>query len=505
MRNYIQGVKLHIICIFAFHLKPLTMFTIINKRKKRDKNSSLIYLLKKSEINQKLPISEEERSYLEVQFIQNEKKKFSFDRLSHKIFIEILDEKDNAHHQLEQLRIIADKLVGCLQNRRTQEVFVEAPGLKKEELLAFAEGMVLSNYSFVAYKTDKVKNTRYLEIIQLVSDQVSQKDIDELNIVMEATLVARSLVNQPVNYLNAVGLSEEIKLLAEDSGAKIEIFNKNKIEALKMGGLLAVNQGSPEPPTFTIFEYKPEGAVNKQPIIFVGKGVVYDTGGLNIKTADSMSHMKCDMGGAAAAAGVAFAIAKAKLPLYVMALIPATDNRPGGNAYASGDVITMFDGQTVEVINTDAEGRMILADALAYAKKFKPMLVIDLATLTGAAARAIGNMGVVAMGAKYGDYMSQLKESGEKTSERIVEFPFWDEYAEQLKSEIADMIHLGGAEGGAITAGKFLEKFTDYPYIHLDIAGPAFNPKRFNYRGVGGSGVGVRLLYDFAKGLANKS
>lgn len=480
------------------------MFTIINKQNEIAKNSSLIFLLKKTDIDHQLPISEEERNYMEVQFTQNEKKKFSFDRLSHKVYIEILDEKENANHQLEQLRLIADKLVACLQNSKTQEVFVMAPSLKKEAFLAFAEGMVLSNYSFVAYKTDKEKNTRYLEAIQLIDDQISQDDIDELNIVMEATLVARSLVNQPVNYLNAIGLSEEIKLLAEDSGAKIEVFNKKKIEALKMGGLLAVNQGSIDPPTFSVFEYKPEGAVNEKPLIFVGKGVVYDTGGLNIKTGDFMSHMKCDMGGAAAAAGVAFAIAKAKLPLYIIALIPATDNRPGGNAYASGDVITMFDGQTVEVINTDAEGRMILADALAYAKKFNPMLVIDLATLTGAAARAIGNLGVVAMGSKYGDYMNQLKESGEKTSERIVEFPFWDEYAEQLKSEIADMVHLGGAEGGAITAGKFLEKFTDYPYIHIDIAGPAFNTKRMNYRGVGASGVGVRLLFDFAKSIAKK-
>lgn len=480
------------------------MFTIINKQNEIAKNSNLIFLLKKSDINHELPISEEERNYMELQFTQNEKKKFSFDRLNYKVYVEILDEKENPLHQLEQLRLVADKLVTCLQNRKSPEVYVMAPSLQEDAFLAFAEGMVLSNYSFVAYKTDKEKNTRYLEAIQLVGDQVSQKNIDELNIVMEATLVARSLVNQPVNYLNAIGLSEEVKLLAEDSGAKIEVFNKKKIEALKMGGLLAVNQGSIDPPTFSVFEYQPKGAVNKQPIIFVGKGVVYDTGGLNIKTGDFMNHMKCDMGGAAAAAGVAFAIAKAKLPLYVIALIPATDNRPGGNAYASGDVITMFDGQTVEVINTDAEGRMILADALAYAKKFKPMLVIDLATLTGSAARAIGNLGVVAMGSKYGDYMNLLKESGEKTSERIVEFPFWDEYAEQLKSEIADMVHLGGAEGGAITAGKFLEKFTDYPYIHLDIAGPAFNAKRVNYRGVGASGVGVRLLFDFAKSLAKK-
>ncbi|NPD44874.1 peptidase M17 [Lentimicrobium sp. S6] len=439
-----------------------------------------------------------------MQFTENEKKKFSFDRLSHQIYIELVEEKENPNHTLEALRKMGDSLINCLQNRKSQEVYIIAKRLNKAQISAFAEGMVLSNYSFVAYKTQKEKVIRYLETIHLINAEINQEDVNELNVVLEATLMARTLVNQPVNYLNAEGLANEIKAMAEDAGAKIDILNKNKIEALKMGGLLAVNKGSIDPPTFTIFEYKPENAINEQPVVFVGKGVVYDTGGLNIKTGEFMNTMKCDMGGAAAAAGVAFAIAKAKLPLYIMALIPATDNRPGGNAYASGDVITMFDGQTVEVINTDAEGRMILADALSYAKKFNPSLVIDLATLTGAAARAIGNLGVVAMGSKYGEHMTNLKESGEKTGERIVEFPFWDEYAEQLKSEIADMVHLGGAEGGAITAGKFLEKFTDYPYIHLDIAGPAFNTKKFNYRGVGGSGVGVRLLFDFAKGLAKK-
>lgn len=480
------------------------MFTILNKKNNIAEQSSNIYLINKTELNDKLPLSTEELEHLNMQFTENEKKKFSFDRLSHQIYIELVEEKEDPNHTLEALRKMGDSLINCLQNRKSQEVYVIAPSLNKDQISAFAEGMVLSNYSFVAYKTKKEKVIRYLETIHIVNDKINEEELNELNVVLEATLIARTLVNQPVNYLNAEGLAKEIKAMAEDAGAKADILNKNKIEALKMGGILAVNQGSIDPPTFTIFEYKPENAVNEQPVIFVGKGVVYDTGGLNIKTGEFMNTMKCDMGGAAATAGVAFAIAKAKLPLHIMALIPATDNRPGGNAYASGDVITMFDGQTVEVINTDAEGRMILADALSYAKKFNPSLVIDVATLTGASARAIGNLGVVAMGSKYGEHMTNLKESGEKTGERIVEFPFWDEYAEQLNSEIADMVHLGGAEGGAITAGKFLEKFTDYPYIHLDIAGPAFNSKKFNYRGVGGSGVGVRLLFDFAKGLAKK-
>ena len=246
-------------------------------------------------------------------------------------------------------------------------------------------------------------------------------------------------------------------------------------------------------------EWKPKGATNNKPIVLVGKGIVYDTGGLSLKpTPNSMDIMKCDMGGSAAVVGTMYAIAKAKLNLHVVGLVPATDNRPSGNAYAPGDVITMHDGSTVEVLNTDAEGRLILADALSYAKKYKPKIVIDLATLTGAAARAIGKQGIVAMGNDQ-ETLSDLKESGYRVHERLAEFPFWEEYKEDLKSTIADLKNLGGAEAGAITAGKFLEHFTDYPYTHLDIAGPAFTQSPFNYRGQGGTGVGVRLLFDFLK------
>ena len=266
-----------------------------------------------------------------------------------------------------------------------------------------------------------------------------------------------------------------------------------------MGGLLAVNQGSIDPPTFSIMNWKPKGATNKKPIVIIGKGIVYDTGGLSLKpTPNSMDLMKSDMGGSAAVVGAIIAIAKAKLNIHVIGLVPATDNRPSGNAYAPGDVITMHDGTSVEVLNTDAEGRLILADALSYAKKYDPELVIDLATLTGAAARAIGKQGIVAMGNDE-NTMAALKVSGDEVHERLAEFPFWDEYAEDLKSNIADLKNLGGPEAGAITAGKFLEHFTNYPYTHLDIAGPAFMLSPFNYRGIGGTGVGVRLLFNFLK------
>jgi leucyl aminopeptidase len=214
-----------------------------------------------------------------------------------------------------------------------------------------------------------------------------------------------------------------------------------------------------------------------------------------------MDYMKSDMAGSAAVACAMYAIAKAKLPVHMVALVPATDNRPGGNAYAPGDVINMMDGQTVEMLNADAEGRMILADALHYAKRYAPQLVMDFATLTGAAAAAVGPYGIVCMGTADEKTKKKLSDSGENVYERLAEFPFWDEYDELIKSDIADMKNIGGPIAGAITAGKFLQRYTDYPWMHFDIAGPSFLHKGDSYRGKNGSGVGVRLLFDFFSNL----
>ena len=326
-----------------------------------------------------------------------------------------------------------------------------------------------------------------------------KQHVPELQAIIDGTFVARDLVNEPLSYLTAIQYSSDIKKLGKTHGLKVEVLHKKEIEKLKMGGLLAVNKGSIDPPTFNVIRWATKTSKNHKPIVLVGKGIVYDTGGLSLKpTGNSMDLMKSDMAGSAAVMGAMLAVAKMKLNVNIIGLIPATDNRPSQNAYAPGDVITMHDGTTVEVLNTDAEGRLILADALSYAKQYNPRLVIDLATLTGSAARAIGKQGVVAMGNDK-DTMSQLKKSGEIVDERLAEFPFWKEYKEDLKSNIADLKNLGGAEAGAITAGKFLEHFTDYPYTHLDIAGAAFMTSSFNYRGVGGTGVGVRLLFNFLK------
>jgi len=413
------------------------------------------------------------------------------------------DTKGTKCKKLESYRKAGNKALAMINSAKIDKVIVNAVNSTKEELLAFVEGMVLGNYQFLKYKTGDNKKQNSLNKIEIYSSDITSEDISEFQIVSEAVCFARDYVNEPDSYMTAVQLAEEAKSLGKLSGAHVEVFNKKEIESLKMGGLLAVNRGSIDPPTFTIITWKPDNCINKKPYVLVGKGVVYDTGGLSLKPSNFMDTMKSDMAGAAAVIGSMYAIAKAKLPVYVIALIPATDNRPDGNAYTPGDVVTMHDGSTVEVLNTDAEGRMILADALSYAKKYNPELVIDIATLTGAAARAIGPQAMVGMKVDSELEFDQLSQSGNFVHERIVEFPMWDEYAEQIKSEIADMKNIGGAEAGAITAAKFLEHFTNYPYIHLDIAAPSFLSKASSYRPVGGTGVGVRLFFDFIKSKVN--
>lgn len=377
-------------------------------------------------------------------------------------------------------------------------------GDNEESTLAVAEGLTLSNYQFLKYF--KNAGERRYALSKVYVSGVGQKTLNRLNRQIEAVYWARDMVNEPVSYLTATRLSEEIGKLFTDLPVSVQVLEKSKIEALKMGGLLAVNKGSIEPPTFTILEYKPKKAVNKKPVVLVGKGVVYDTGGLSLKpTLGSMDAMKSDMAGAACVAGALYAIARNELNIHVIVLVPATDNRPGMDAYTPGDVITMFDGTTVEVLNTDAEGRMILADALAYSNKYDPELVIDAATLTGAAVAAIGNKASCMMGNAGQKVLDQLTRSGLKVHERVVQLPFWDEYLDDMKSAIADLKNVGGRYAGMITAGKFLEHFVKAPYIHLDIAGPSFLDAEENYKGKGGTGAGVRLIYDFLEQKSNNS
>jgi len=464
----------------------------IKKASKLGASDNAVYLITSEKEIPTKTFSKEEAVYIKKE-IKAEQKQIEINRLSNIIYLVVL-EKGNDYKANEKARIAGGNLTSTLNAAKIKTISIVSNAGVSE---AFIEGMALTNYQFLKYFSKKKTNT--LKTIKVVGD-IKKVVIDEIQNTVNGTNYAKELVNEPQSFLTATQIAKEIQKLGKEAGFKTTVFNKAKIKSLKMGGLLAVNKGSVEPPTFSILEWKPKNAKNKKPIILVGKGVVYDTGGLSLKpTANSMDFMKCDMGGAAAVIGGLYAISKNKLPYHVIGLVPATDNRPSGAAYAPGDVITMHNKKTVEVLNTDAEGRLILADALSYAQKYKPEIVLDIATLTGAAAAAIGHYGVVGMGNTDEKTMKKLKESGNNVYERIAEFPFWDEYNEQLKSPIADLTNLGKGSGGSITAGKFLENFTNYPYIHLDVAGPAFLHKPINYLSEGGTGVGVRLFYDFVK------
>ncbi|MGI8891932.1 MAG: leucyl aminopeptidase family protein [Bacteroidia bacterium] len=476
------------------------MNTSITRASTADKRASVVYLVEN--INKwkgNGNLSKDELNFVKKQF-DNDNKIVSINKLDKWIFVYQKEAKDKNYQVKEAARKAANSITASLNKYKVENIALADEGAGSDVTLAFAEGVALSNYQFSKYFTGKKKKENSLKKISIVGGDASKEEINQLQIVVDATYLARDLVNEPLSYLTATQLTEEFRDMCKVAGVKITVWDKKKIVSEKMGGLLAVNKGSIDPPTFTIMEYKPSGAKNKKPIVLVGKGVVFDTGGLSLKpTANSMDMMKCDMAGAAAVGSAIYAVAKARLPIHIVALVPATDNRPDGNAYVPGDVITMYNGATVEVLNTDAEGRMILADALTYAKNYKPELVLDFATLTGAAAAAVGQYGIVCMGTAGKDVMDEMKEAGNEVYERLAEFPFWEEYDELIKSDIADMKNVGGPYGGAITAGKFLQRFTDYPWIHFDIAGPAFIKSNDSYRGKNGTGTAVRFIFEYLK------
>jgi len=469
------------------------MKTIIKNKNTISKQDNYIILANKNTKLSSIDLNQNEKKYIKDQQ-KNNHEIIVLNQYLRKIIIVNPKKIDNKNLFIENIRGLGNKVYNKLSSINV--VSIENLEIDKINLYAFAEGLSLSHYQFTNHKS-KVKKVKDLTInIINNNNSVSNSELVNLNTSVKLT---KDLVNTPFSHLKATDLAKQAREAGKKSGFKTTIFNKKKIQSLKMGGLLAVNQGSLDEPTFSILEWKPKNAKNKKPIILVGKGIVYDTGGLSLKPTKGMDIMKVDMAGAGTVVGAMHAIASNKLPKHVIGLIPATDNRPSGNAYAPGDVVTMFNKLTVEVLNTDAEGRMILADALSYADKYNPELVIDLATLTGAAARAIGHFGIVSMHKNAEKFHDQLKESGNVTHERLAEMPFWDDYDTLLKSDVADIKNIGGPIAGAITAGKFLSNFINYPWIHLDIAGPAYVESSYGYRGKGATGMGVRLLYNFIK------
>ena len=447
-----------------------------------------------------LPLSKRELEYLKQRREEKADAIVRFDRLPEHLFVVNFDAEpgvradNNAANIQEQLRRSAAKLVAILDTLKVDTLALTAEGTLPEEMVAFLEGLTLADYRFDRYKSQAAHHLAKVTIDQAF---LKQEELDANLRLWNRIWWCREWVNTPVADLNAAEFAEQLETIARDvDRVECTVLDKKKIESLRMGGLLAVNRGSVDEPRFVVLEYK--GSDDK-PVALVGKGIMYDTGGLNIKPDDYMQEMKSDMAGAATMASVLFAAADNQLPVHLVALLPMTDNRPGFNAYAADDILTMYDGTTVEVVNTDAEGRLILADAIAYAvDKYDPELLIDAATLTGAAVRAISTFGIAAMQQNAANPLNLLKVVGEQVYERLVEFPFWEEYDELIKSDMADVKNCGTAQAGTITAGKFLARFAKQaPYIHLDIAGVAYFTKPQHYYAVGASGYAIRLLYAF--------
>ncbi len=465
----------------------------ISHQETRDPDKSVAYLITKSTPVENLSFTKTEAAYVNQQIEKNDKL-IHINSYFKQSFVLVIEDS-HSNEQREKLRKHGFDVCQTANKHKVANLMIEDKTDNPTAWEDLAESIALSNYQFLKYL--KKKDANSLKSLGIISKNTDSKNTDRLQAVIEGVYFARDLVNEPHSHLNAEHFATVLSEKYKDTNLKSDSLYKKQIEALKMGGIIAVNKGSETGPTFNIVEWKPENPTNSKPVVLVGKGVMFDTGGLSLKpTKGSMDLMKSDMAGAAAVAGTMLALAESNAQVHVIGLMPATDNRPGKDAYLPQDVIHMHDGTTVEVLNTDAEGRMILADALSYAKQYEPSLVIDLATLTGAAEVAVGIKAIAAM-TNSSDNLEPLKKSGFARHERIAELPFWDDYKEELKSDIADMKNVGGRNAGAITAGKFLEHFTDYPYIHLDIAGPAFLESADNYRGKNGTGIGVRLLMDF--------
>jgi leucyl aminopeptidase len=455
-----------------------------------------------------LPFKKEEASYLQR---RREEDKEALATVEHygkdgscaTIYVQNFNVELAEGESQEKLRRAAARIVELQRAKWSRQeptghpLTVSGAGVIPEDMMAFLEGLVLSDYRFDKYKT---KKEPWLSEVLVDARFLDAAELDNNVKLWRRICQCRDWVNEPVMYLNAETFATQLADEGKGAGVKVTVLGQRQIESLKMGGLLAVNRGSVDEARFVVMEYKPKKPVNAKPIALVGKGIMYDTGGLNIKPDDYMQEMKSDMAGAATMASVLFAAADNHLPVHLVALLPMTDNRPGFNAYAADDILTMYDGTTVEVVNTDAEGRLILADAIAYAaRNYNPRLIIDAATLTGAAVRAISTFGIAAMQVEAENPMTLLSLVGRQVYERLVEFPMWSEYDELIKSPVADLRNCGTTpQAGTITAGKFLAHFAaKVPYIHLDIAGVAYFTKPQHYYRVGASGYGIRLLYAF--------
>jgi leucyl aminopeptidase len=405
------------------------------------------------------------------------------------------------------LRRLAGAAVRTLKSKGLRSFAILAPeaGLKVEDSVkAIVEGAFVGNFDPDYYKSDrKDQKIDTLTVVARGDQARLQAAVDEARIVGESQNFTRDLVNEPSNRMTPTILADRAKKMAAEVGLKCEVYGADKIKELKMGAFWSVAQGSDEPPALIVLRYEPAGAPEKPVLGLVGKGITFDTGGISIKPADGMEKMKYDMAGGATMIGAMRAIALLKPSLKITAIILATENMPSGKAQKPGDVQIAMSGKSIEIINTDAEGRLVLADGLYYARQLGCTHLIDAATLTGAVVVALGsiNAGIFANDdAMYNRFSKALDAAGEK----MWRLPLDEEYKEIIRSNIADIVNSGGRYGGAITAAMFLKEFAeDTPWLHLDIAGTAWTEEQKPWIAKGPSGIALRSLVEFAQDFAD--
>lgn len=372
---------------------------------------------------------------------------------------------------------------------------------------AITEGVLLGTYVFRRHKTEAKENKEFEELFLATSGQSSinaREGCQKGKILAEAAIIARDMVNEPSNYKNPTTLAQQASKMAIQYGLEVNVLNREEMENRGMGGILGVTRGSEEPPKFIIMRYQGRKPVGDVDLLLVGKAVTFDSGGISIKPSENMGEMKMDMAGGAAAMLAIAAIAQLKPELNVVALIPATENMPDGKAFHPGDVLTALNGKTMEIISTDAEGRLILADALSYAVTLKAKNIVDIATLTGACVVALGDY-TTGVFSNNDALVSRVIRAGEIAGEPAWRLPLGPKYRELIKSDVADIKNSGGRSAGAITAAEFLREFVgETPWVHMDIAGTAWADKEQGYLTKGATGVPVRTLVNLALALAQK-
>jgi len=412
---------------------------------------------------------------------------------------------------MNRLRQAAGKAASLLRTAGATDIAVSVDGIDQdlEDIgQAIAEGCILGLYRFLKYKTiDENDRSRDIQTTTLLVDRGSsigalQEGVAAGMVIADSTVFVRDMVNSPPGDMTPTIIAAKAREVARQFGLKLQVLERNHMDKLGMGALLGVASGSAQPPKFIIIEYRRGG---KKPFIaLVGKTITFDSGGISIKPAENMEKMKDDMSGGAAVLGAVRTAAALNLPLNIVGLLPATENMPGGNAYKPGDVLRTFSGKTIEIVNTDAEGRLILSDALAYACRYEPRVIVDIATLTGACRVALGQEASGMLGNNE-ELKQKIRDAGEKTGERVWELPLWEGYYDSIKSDIADMKNAGGRDGGAITAAALLSKFVQkYPWVHLDIAATAWTDKDRPYTPKGATGMGMRLLTQFLRDYDKK-